>query len=299
MKNKLFFVLILISFLGSGCALRKDVITLDNRIGEMRLRVVTTENEINQLKARVQDINVRADQISRAGDEKEKNLRGQTAGQRAEIDALKENIRVLNGRLEELNHLLNQRVRTIDESDGKIDGRLVRIEEEAVTYRTYEDRIARLEQYLSFEAKEKAGTPAPGDGKKDAQKETSKAITEDELYTSALQAYDKGNYSAAREKFQEMMTKYPESDKADNCQFWIAECFYQEKWYEKAILEYQKVIEKYPKGNKVQASLLKQGLSFYNIGDKQNATLVLNELIQKYPKSNEAKVASKKLKGFK
>lgn len=298
MKNKLFFVLILISFLGSGCALRKDVITLDNRIGEMRLRVVTTENEINQLKARVQDINARADQISRAGDEKEKSLRGQTAGQSAEIEALKENISVLNGKLEELNHLLNQRARTFEESDGKIDGRIVRIEEEAGTYRTYKDRIARIEQYLSLEAKEKAGTRTPGVGQKDDQQEISKGITEDELYTSALQTYDKGNYAAARGKFQEMMAKYPESDKADNCQFWIAECFYQEKWYEKAILEYQKVIEKYPKGNKVQASLLKQGLSFYNIGDKQNATLVLNELIQKYPKSNEAIVASKKLKGF-
>ena len=279
--------------------MRKDVVTLDNRIGEMRLRVVTTENEVTQLKARAEEIRIRADEISRAGDEKEKSLRGQTAGQRAEIEALKENIRVLNGKLEELNHLLNQRVRALEESDGKIDGRLVRIEEEAVTYRTYKERIARLEQYLSLEAKEKAGIPAPGDGKKDDQKETPKEITEDELYTSAVQTYEKGNYSAAREKFQEMLAKYPGSDKADNCQFWIGECYYQEKWYEKAILEYQKVIEKYPKGNKVQASLLKQGLSFYNIGDKQNATLVLNELIHKYPKSNEAKVASKKLKGFK
>ena len=170
MKNKLFIVLILISFFGFGCALRKDVVTLDNRIGEMRLRVVTTENEVTQLKARAEEIRIRADEISRAGDEKEKSLRGQTAGQSAEIDALKENIRVLNGKLEELNHLLNQRVRALEESDGKIDGRLVRIEEEAVTYRTYKERIARLEQYLSLEAKEKAGISAPGDGKKDDQK---------------------------------------------------------------------------------------------------------------------------------
>ena len=299
MKNKLFIILILISFFGFGCALRKDVDILNNRIGELRLRVVTSENEITQLKAQADEIRVRADEISRAGDEKEKNLRGQSAGQRAEIEALKENISVLNGKLEEIDHLLKQRVKTQEEFDRKIDGRIVRIEEEAATYRTYKDRIALLEQYLSIEAKEKAGIPDPAAAKKDDQKKIAKEIPEDELYTSALQAYDKGNYSTAREKFQELMTKYPESDKKDNCQFWIGESFYQEKWYEKAILEYQKVIEKYPKGNKTQAALLKQGLSFYNIGDKQNASLVLNELIQKYPKSNEAKVAAKKLKGFK
>lgn len=298
MKNKLFILLILIALFGFGCALRKDVIILDNRIGEMRLRAVTAENEINQLKTRLADINTRADQISREGDEKEKNLRGQTAGQRAEIEALKENIRVLNGKLEELNHLLKQKSKSLDESDGKTDGRLARIEEEAAAFRGYKDRIARLEQYLNLESKDKAGTRAPSTARKEDQKEIPKELSEDDLYSSALQSFDKGNFAAAREKFQEMLTKYPESDKADNCQFWMGESFYQEKWYEKAILEYQKVIEKYPKGNKVQASLLKQGLSFYNLGDKENATLVLNELIQKYPKSNEAMVASKKLKGF-
>jgi tol-pal system protein YbgF len=296
MKNKLFIVLISISLFGFGCAMQKDVVILDNRIGEMRLRVVTAENEINQLKALSEGLKVRADEISRAGDEKEKSLRGQSAGQRAEIEALKENISLLNGKIEEINHLLKQLYKTIEESDRKIDNKLVRIEEEAGTYK---DRITRLEQYLSVEAKEKSGTQDTTTAKKDDQKEIPQEITEDELYASALKIYDKGNYSTAREKFQELMAKYPESDKVDNCQFWIGESFYQEKWYEKAILEYQKVIEKYPKGNKVRAALLKQGLSFYNIGDKQNATLVLNELIQKYPKSNEAIVAAKKLKGFK
>ena len=174
MKNKLLIVLILISFLGFGCATRKDVVTLDDRIGEMRLRVVTTENEINQLKARAEEIKVQADEISRAGDEKEKSLRGQTAGQRAEIEALKENIRALNGKLEEIDHLVKQRVKTLEESDRKIDGRIVRIEEEAGTYRAYKDRIARIEQYLSLEAKEKAGTNAPAVPKKDDQKEITK-----------------------------------------------------------------------------------------------------------------------------
>lgn len=296
MKNKLFIVLISISLFGFGCAMQKDVVILDNRIGEVRLRVVTAENEINQLKTLSESLKVRADEISRAGDEKEKSLRGLSAGQRAEIEALKENISLLNGKIEEIDHLLKQLYKTIEESDRKIDNKLVRIEEEAGIYK---DRITRLEQYLSVEAKEKSGTQDTTTAKKDDQKEIPQEMTEDELYASALKTYDKGNYSTAREKFQELMAKYPESDKVDNCQFWIGESFYQEKWYEKAILEYQKVIEKYPKGNKVRAALLKQGLSFYNIGDKQNATLVLNELIQKYPKSNEAIVAAKKLKGFK
>jgi tol-pal system protein YbgF len=178
----------------------------------------------------------------------------------------------------------------LEETDKKMDGRLSGAEESSGSYK---EKIARLEQYLSLDAKEKNITPASAP----AVEEKSES-SEDEIYAAATRLYDGGKYPAARDKFQEMLKKYPDSDKADNCWFWIGETFYQEKWYEKAIVEYQKVIEKYPKGNKMQAALLKQGLSFYNLGDKENASLVLNELMQKCPKSNEARIAAKKLKGF-
>ena len=110
------------------------------------------------------------------------------------------------------------------------------------------------------------------------------------------QAFDQGDSDAARKKFQELIQRYPKSERADNAQFWIGEIYYREKWYEKAILEYQKVIEKYPKGNKVPASLLKQGFAFSNLGDKSNSRLILEELIKKYPNSNEAKIAKDKVK---
>ncbi len=112
----------------------------------------------------------------------------------------------------------------------------------------------------------------------------------------AKQAFDQGDSDAAREKFQELIQRFPKSEHADNAQFWIGEIYYREKWYEKAILEYQKVIENYPKGNKVPASLLKQGFAFFNLGDKSNARLILEELIKKYPKSTEAKIAKDKVK---
>ena len=115
----------------------------------------------------------------------------------------------------------------------------------------------------------------------------------------AKQAFDQGDSDAARKKFQELIEKYPRSERADNAQFWIGEIYYREKWYEKAILEYQKVIENYPKGNKVPASLLKQGLAFLNLGDKTNSRLILEELIKKHPKSNEAKIAKDKVKSLK
>ena len=91
------------------------------------------------------------------------------------------------------------------------------------------------------------------------------------------------------------MKKFPQSDEADNAQFWIGETYYRENWYEKAILEYQKVIENFPKGNKVPAALLKQGMAFTELGDKENARLIFKELVDRFPRSTEAKIATQKL----
>jgi len=151
------------------------------------------------------------------------------------------------------------------------------------------ERIIRIEQYLNLELSESAHTIKPDLAKKPSL-QPKKKLTENELYQQAKQAFDEGRLDAARDKFQELLTRYPKSKSADNAQFWIGEIFYREKWYEKAILEYQKVIENYPKGNKVQASLLKQGFAFYNLKDKPNegnASLCIKcgECLDKCPQS--------------
>jgi len=156
-------------------------------------------------------------------------------------------------------------------------------------------RLARLEEYLGLEPSEKLVSVGPEETKADKGEAKGKE-TPEALYGEAKEHFDQGDYEEARELFQAYLEQYSQSDNADNAQFWIGEIYYQEKWYEKAMLEYQKVIENYPKGNKVSSALLKQGFAFSNLGDPANAKLVLKELMRKYPSSNEAKVAKKKLK---
>lgn len=121
----------------------------------------------------------------------------------------------------------------------------------------------------------------------------------DELYSSAKTLFNMADFKNAREEFEILVKKYPNSEYADDAQFWIGETYYREKWYEKAILEYQKVIEEYPHSIKMQACLLKQGFAFFNLGDKANTQIILNELIAKFPKSKESDIARKKLKSIK
>jgi tol-pal system protein YbgF len=266
-----------------GCALQRDVITLDNRQALIEKRYLESQKKNkdleSQLKAQKQD---------------NKNLRNKFAEQNALIEGFRQEIQMLSGRLEETEYVLKQKLQTSEDSYEKKEIRLDRIDQTASSNK---DRIARIERYLNFESTEPDVKSKQGAGIK-TQSTDKQKLSEDGIYQTAKQAFDQGDLELARERFQKLIETYPKSNMADNAQFWIGEIYYQEKWYEKAILEYQKVIENYPNGNKVQSSLLKQGFSFFNLGDKANARLIFTELIKKYPKSNEAEIAKKKLKGL-
>ncbi|NTW51816.1 MAG: tol-pal system protein YbgF [Chlorobiaceae bacterium] len=104
------------------------------------------------------------------------------------------------------------------------------------------------------------------------------------------------DYAGARVDFTSFMSQNPNSPQVGEAQFYIAESYFNEKWFEKAILEYQVVIAKYTKSSKRPASLYKQALSFEKIEDEVNANARFKDVIRNYPLSPEAKLAKKRLK---
>jgi tol-pal system protein YbgF len=120
-----------------------------------------------------------------------------------------------------------------------------------------------------------------------------------DLYDTSMASFKEGKYEDAMQGFETLLKKYPNSDRADNAQFWIGECYMGIKQYEKAILAYQEVIKKYPKGNKVPSAMLRQAIAFLEIKDKTSTRLLLKKIINKYPDSSEAQIAKKKLQALK
>lgn len=295
----------------SGCALQQDVNSLANhtralsqRDDKLEQRLIELERQLSALKQQ----NAEIESLSRVLQEKssrveskientqkiqaenDKKLREQFAGLRVMLAEVRQEVQAITGKSEMAEHLLKQKTKTVESLERKIENRLSSLEEKLDEDSVqYKNRFAKLEQYLNFEAS------AQKDLREPAESKPAEELSDIELYSQAKGAFDKGEFETARAGFQALLEKYPNSNNADNAQFWIGETYYREKWYEKAILEYQKVIEKYPKGNKMPASLLKQGLAFFNIGDKANARLILRELTNKYPKANEANIARKKL----
>ena len=276
MKTK-WIVISVVFLLICGCAARSDIIVLDERVARLERKLDRQSDAIAQFGVVTED--------------KEQKLRSQSASLRVQIDELRDALQGISGRLEEIQFKLSEQSESVEGMNTRSRESLERLGQDL---QKVEERLVRIEQYLDI------GT-AQAEGRRTSAAAPAKPVpitenlSENDIYRLAKQAFDQGDFETARQRFQELIKRYPKSKSADNAQFWIGEIYYREKWYEKAIVEYQKVIENYPDGNKVKSSLLKQGYAFYNIGDKDNARLILRELIRKYPDSNEANIAQRKL----
>ena len=267
MKKSLLSLVAVGMVLMAGCATRQDVITLDRRS-------IALENQYAELEEQFSAIREDFSSLGTDRDEKYQSFSDYKAEMRAEFERYKRELQLLRGRVEESDH---RRAQHVADMTARLEA--------------LDMRLAKVEQYLDVQAA--GGT---GAASKAGAAEDEAASEEMTLYGQGKQRFDQEDYAGARSAFETILKKYPQSDQADNAQFWIGETYYRESWYEKAILEYQKVIENFPKGNKVPAALLKQGMAFVELGDQENAPLIFKDLVDRFPRSTEAKIAAQKLK---
>lgn len=114
-------------------------------------------------------------------------------------------------------------------------------------------------------------------------------------YKRALKLYHDGQLDAASLSFKTFLKKYKTHAYADNAQYWLGECYYDQKQYRAALNTFRKVVEDYPNGNKAPAALLKMGFSYMRLSEKNNARTVLAQVVEIFPRSGVAKIASKEL----
>ena len=294
-KKYLFYSVIMLVFL-YGCVEPKQFASLENRVAAIEMennraltrqkeqfKVSAIENDQNQMKLKeeIETIEQRLDKSHSLSPEEYADLK-------YNIQTSKKDLQRIEGLIEEMNHRFE--TYTLKDRDV-LEKKLERLDQ-AIS-KNYE-RVLRMEKYMGFEPS------AEGEIEKEAViSESPGKNPEQELYAFAKKLFDDGDMENARIQFENFINKYPESDNADNARFWIADSYYAEKWFEKAILEYQKVLEEYPNSNKLAAARLKQGYAFAELGEKANARLILKELVKKHPDSNEAKYALEKLKNLK
>jgi tol-pal system protein YbgF len=116
-------------------------------------------------------------------------------------------------------------------------------------------------------------------------------------YESARTQFERFDYDGAIQSFQKILTLYPSHSEADNCQYWIGECYYGMKQYQQAVMEFQKVFA-YTQTDKHDDAQLMIGLSYAKSGQKEKAQYEFKAFLDTYAGSEYSRIAERYYKNI-
>ncbi len=239
-----------------GKALRRDVRDLEGRV---------TEKET--------DLTGRVTELKAVIDEATKVLKRNSADLGADVEALRNDIRVSTGLVSAAKNMVDELKVEFDRYRAASDEKMTLIEA----------RLAALEGRGGVAV----GTTAGG------------ALNPDELWTQGTTAFGAKKWDEAREAFKKLAVGFPAHDRADDAQYFRGETHFQQSDWELAIREFQKVYDKFAGSSLADDALFRAGESAENLKSCTEARAYFMLIPDKYPKSTLAKKATDKDKALK
>jgi tol-pal system protein YbgF len=117
-------------------------------------------------------------------------------------------------------------------------------------------------------------------------------------YDKAFQALKELRYADAADEFQSFLNTYPNSDYADNAQYWLGESYYVTRNYDIALTSFQGLMDRYPDSPKVPDALLKMGYTHYELKQWDASRAALTQVQESYPDTTLARLAESRLRSM-
>ena len=187
------------------------------------------------------------------------------------IEASQNEVRMLRGQLEELQHAAAKNQDQQRDMYGDLDRRLASLEGGGGGASSAGAAPANA-----------SGLPVPqGDDRAN--------------YQAAFDLLKDGKYPEAASAFKQFLTTFPNSQLSDNAQYWLGESHYVSKQYPDALRDFRTVLEKYPDSRKIPDALLKIGYCNYELKNYPEARSALDQVVKQYADTTAARLASQRL----
>lgn len=235
----------------------------------------------------------------------------------AEITELQTQARDTNTQLSELRSELTSRIeRTISDSarlEVKIDSIETRMQSIGERVGDSELRLSNIRKelnglrYTRFsggyprqedENTEEETTVIEGETESGEQAEALVPASETDAYQTAYADFLRGEFNLALTGFRDFVHNFPQTEKADDAQYYIGECLYNLGDYEAAVEEYDVLILRYEESQYKISATYKKALSFFESNQPAQGVILLQQLIRRYPEANEARLARQKLRSL-
>lgn len=160
---------------------------------------------------------------------------------RSQVTAMRNEISLLSGRVETLEYERKVTTERLDETTKELDILKSRL-----------DKISSSSSVSSGESSEAMGPEAE--------------------YNEALKAHQDGDFEKAEKLFQSFLSKNPKNSLADNALYWIGDGYMNRKNPKKAIVKFQDLMDKFPKSDKKCDAMSRQIEAFKELKMEKEAT---------------------------
>lgn len=114
-------------------------------------------------------------------------------------------------------------------------------------------------------------------------------------YQAAFELLKAQRYEPAAAAFKQFLVAFPDSELADNAQYWLAESYYVTQEFSTALNAFRVVIDTFPDSRKVPDALLKVGYCKYELKEMSDARDSLRRVQTTYPETTAARLAAQRL----
>lgn len=186
--------------------------------------------------------------------------------------------------------LLERRIQDLEARVGRLEAELVtRFTGIETSQGDLATRVMVLAEQLEALSKQvqnapQAMAPPPSTSKQMPMTSSVPAVSLDRLYEQGLSAYYDRQYETAQEIFERLLADYPNSNLADNAQYWVGECEYGQKHYQTALEAFHKVFQ-FDKTEKDDDAQFMLGQAYHQLGNFDSALVEFNRLKIDYPNS--------------
>ena len=200
------------------------------------------------------------------------------------LSGIEEQMRVLNGRVEQIEYMARHPDQTLQRIQTDNDARLSKLE----------STLATLPPPQPAPPPPSPPVPAPPQTPTAAQPQSAQpqptqpaapdsGLTPAEQYEHAFTLLRQANYTEAETGFKTFIDKNPKDKLIDNAKYWYAETLYVRARFDEAAIAFADAYQQNTRGTKAPDSLLKLGMSLGALNKTADACTTLSELKTKYP----------------
>lgn len=225
------------------------------------------------------------------------------------IGQLEEQVRALNGRIEELGFQLLQMQEQMRQMQQDNEFRFQELEKTgdqrgdagpSITPPGIEDSST------ASTSQESQGTGAPpvdlgsiqfndkGDliggiiEPTDSGNQTASLSAPEDIYQAGYNHMLAGDYALAEHVFEQYVSQHPDGERASDAMFWLGEAQYSQGNYQASAQTFLDAHKQYPQADKGADTLLKLGMSLAKLDNRDTACATLREVLIRYPGASAA-----------